>query len=108
MGVDIKWEGLDKLQDNLEKAATLDDIKRVVRHQEKTLLETAQEHAVKKSAGGEFYGGYSGIERSQGGIYDDLKTDLYLEGLAVGIQSLKDYSACVEYGTRRQPPEPFM
>ena len=82
MGVDIKWEGLDKLQDNLEKAATLDDIKRVVRHQEKTLLETAQEHAVKKSAGGEF--------------------------LAVGIQSLKDYSACVEYGTRRQPPEPFM
>ena len=36
MGVDIKWEGLDKLQDNLEKAATLDDIKRVVRHQEKT------------------------------------------------------------------------
>lgn len=25
MGVDIKWEGLDKLQDNLEKAATLDD-----------------------------------------------------------------------------------
>lgn len=26
MGVDIKWEGLDKLQDNLEKAATLDDI----------------------------------------------------------------------------------
>lgn len=108
MGVDIKWEGLDKLQDNLEKAATLDDIKRVVRHQEKTLLETAQEHAVKKSAGGEFYGGYSGIERSKGGIYDDLKTDLYLEGLAVGIQSLKDYSACVEYGTRRQPPEPFM
>ena len=58
MGVDIKWEGLDKLQDNLEKAATLDDIKRVVRHQEKTLLETAQEHAVKKSAGGEFYGGH--------------------------------------------------
>lgn len=78
MGVDIKWEGLDKLQDNLEKAATLDDIKRVVRHQEKTLLETAQEHAVKKSAGGEFYGGYSGIERSQGGIYDDLKTDLLI------------------------------
>lgn len=33
--MDIKWEGLDKLQDNLEKAATLDDIKRVVRHQEK-------------------------------------------------------------------------
>lgn len=108
MGVDIKWEGLDKLQDNLEKAVTLDDIKRVVRHQEKTLLETASKHAVKASEGGVFAGGYSGVEQSLGNIKNNMKTDLYLEGLAVGIGTTAEHAAYVEYGTRHMPAEPFM
>ena len=108
MGADIKWEGLDKLQENLEKAATLDDIKRVVRHQEKNLIETASKHAVKASEGGVFAGGYSGVEQSLGNIKNNLKTDLYEEGLAVGIGTTAEHAAYVEYGTRHMPPEPFM
>lgn len=108
MATDIKWEGLDELQDNLEEAVRMEDIKRVVRHQERNLIKTASKHAVKSSEGGEFYGGYSGVEQSLGNIKNSLGTDLYEDGLAIGVGTTAEHAAYVEYGTRYMPPEPFM
>lgn len=105
---EVRIEGLEELQGVLLKHSQMDDIKRVVAHQEKNLIEELSKNAVRSSEGGVFAGGYSGEERSIGGIKNSAGCEVFDGGLSIEIGTTADYSEYVEYGTTRMPAEPFM
>lgn len=92
----LKVEGLDKLEKALKQNATLDDVKKVVRHHGSELQERMQEKA-------DFTKGYAtgttkrsiGLEMKDGGFTAEVAPET-------------EYSPYLEYGTRFMEAQPFV
>ena len=99
----IKVTGLDKLQKALKKNVTMDDVKRVVRHNGSELQSKMQDNA-------EFSKGYQtgNLKRSIGiDIVDSGFTSEVGPGMKETGQSV-EYAPYLEYGTRFMDAQPFV
>ena len=92
----IKVTGLDELQKALKENVTLDDVKRVVRHNGSELQERMQSKA-------DFKKGYQTGETKRS-IGLEIKTS----GFEAEVGPETDYSPYVEYGTRFMEAQPFV
>lgn len=92
----IKVEGLDKLQKKLKSNVTMDDVKRVVKHNGSQLQERIQKNA-------EFTQGYqTGTTKRSVGL------EITDGGFTVESGPTTEYAPYVEYGTRFMQAQPFI
>lgn len=92
----IKIEGLDKLQKALKDNVTLDDVKKVVRHNGKQLQIKVQNNA-------DFKKGYQ-----TGQTKRSIGLEIKDAGFAAEVEPTTDYSPYLEYGTRFMEAQPFV
>lgn len=92
----IKVDGLDKLQKKLKSNVTMEDVKRVVKHNGAQLQERIQKNA-------EFTQGYqTGTTKRSVGM--EIKDG----GFTVESGPKTEYAPYVEYGTRFMQAQPFV
>lgn len=96
MARSIKVEGLDKLQKNLKDACTMDDVKRVIRHNGAEL----QSKMMKKA---DFTRGYA-----TGTTKRSISLDIKDSGLTAEVGATTEYAPYLEYGTRFMSAQPFV
>lgn len=92
----LKIEGLDKLQKALKDNVTLDDVKRVVRHNGLQLQKKAQSNA-------DFKKGYQ-----TGQTKRSIGLEIQDGGFAAEVEPTTDHSPYLEYGTRFMEAQPFV
>lgn len=92
----IKVQGLDKLQKALKENVTMDDVKRVVRHNGSELQEKMQDNA-------DFTRGYQTGETKR-----SIGLEIQDSGFAAEVGPETDYSPYLEYGTRFMDAQPFV
>lgn len=92
----IKVEGLDKLEKQLKKNATLNDVKKVVRKNGADL-----QRAIQKNA--DFKKGYqTGTTKRSVGL------EITAGGMTAESDPTTEYSEYLEYGTRFMDKQPFV
>lgn len=89
-------EGLDKLQAALKKNVTLNDVKRVVRHNGSELQKKMQDKA-------DFKMGYQ-----TGQTKRSISLEVKDGGFAAEVGPETEYSPYLEYGTRFMDAQPFV
>jgi HK97 gp10 family phage protein len=92
----IKVEGLDKLEKKLRKNITLDDVKRVVRHNGSQLQTKMQTNA-------DFKKGYQ-----TGTTKRSIGLEIQDGGFTAEVGPETEYSPYLEYGTRYMEAQPFI
>lgn len=92
----IKVDGLDKLQKALKNNATMNDVKKVVRHNGSELQKRVQGNA-------DFKKGYQTgtTKRSIGLEFQD-------SGFTAEVEPATEYAEYLEYGTRFMEAQPFV
>lgn len=88
----IKVVGMDKLEKQLKKNITLNDVKKVVRKNGAGLQKAAQKKAPIDTGT---------LKRSVG-------IDITDSGMTATVEPTAEYSAYVEYGTRFMKAQPYM
>ena len=91
----IKVKGLNKLQKKLKENVTLDDVKRVVRHNGAKLQDKMQDKA-------DFKMGYQTGQTKQ-----SIGLEIEDSGFTAAVGPTTDYAEYVEYGTRFMDAQPF-
>ena len=92
----IKITGLDKLQKGLKENVTLDDVKKVVKHNGSQLQRNMQTKA-------DFVKGYQ-----TGQTKRSIGLELQDGGFTANVGPETDYAAYVEWGTRFASAQPFV
>ena len=92
----LKVEGLDKLEKALKENVTLDDVKRVVRHNGQQLQEKIQQNA-------DFTRGYATGETKR-----SVNLEIKDGGFTADSGPTTEYSPYLEYGTRFMDAQPFV
>lgn len=92
----IKLEGLDKLQKALKENVTMDDVKKVVRHNGSQMQQKMQANA-------DFAKGYQ-----TGQTKRSIGLEIRDSGFTAESGPETDYSPYVEYGTRFMQAQPFV
>lgn len=93
---DIQVKGLDKLQKALKENVTLDDVKRVVRHNGSQLQKRMQGKA-------DFRKGYQ-----TGQTKRSIGLEIKDSGFTAQVGPETEYSPYLEYGTRFMEAQPFI
>lgn len=91
----IKIVGLDKLEKQLKKNATLNDVKKVVKQNGAELHKKAQKKAPVAPINGGTLKRSIGLELSDG-------------GMTAEVEATAEYSEYVEYGTRYMDAQPYI
>lgn len=92
----IKVTGLKELQKALKDNVTMDDVKRVVKHNGSQLQEKMQNNA-------EFSKGYQ-----TGQTKRSIGLEIADSGLTAEVEPTTEYSPYLEYGTRFMEAQPFV
>lgn len=92
----IEVKGLDKLQKALKENVTMDDVKKVVRHNGQQLQTNMQNKA-------DFTKGYQ-----TGQTKRSIGLEIVDGGFAAEVEPTTDYSPYLEYGTRFMEAQPFV
>ena len=92
----LEIKGLDKLQKALKDNATLDDVKKVVRHNGSQLQQKMQREA-------DFKMGYQTGETKR-----SIGLEITDQGFAADVAPTTEYSPYLEYGTRFMDAQPFV
>ena len=92
----IKIDGLDELQKALKEKVTLDDVKKVVRH-------NGQELHKKTQANADFNKGYQ-----TGTTKRSIDLEIKDSGFTAEVEPGTEYSPYLEYGTRFMEAQPFV
>ena len=92
----VKIEGLDKLEKQLRKNITLNNVKKVVRKNGSDLQIKIQRNA-------DFKKGYQ-----TGATHDSIRLDIIDGGMTAESGPTTDYSPYLEYGTRFMSKQPFV
>lgn len=92
----VEIKGLDKLQKALKENVTLNDVKRVVRHNGSGLQEQMQANA-------DFKKGYQ-----TGQTKRSIGLEIKDNGLTAEVEPTTEYSPYLEYGTRFMDAQPFV
>lgn len=92
----IKVTGLDKLEKALKENVTMNDVKRVVRHNGAELQKKMQENA-------DFTQGYQ-----TGTTKRSIGLEILDNGLTASVGPETEYSTYLEYGTRFMDAQPFV
>lgn len=92
----IKLEGLDKLQKALKDNVTMDDVKKVVKHNGSELQRKAQANA-------DFKKGYQ-----TGTTKRSIGLEIVDGGFAAEVEPTTEHSPYLEYGTRFMDAQPFV
>lgn len=103
MKAHLKYKGIDQLMKHLEKAATLDDVKKVVRDNGAQLTNQMQKRA-------KFKGHYeNGVFVSPtGATKRSIIMKIQEAGFSVLVMPMTEYSPYLEYGTRFMNAQPFV
>lgn len=92
----VKIKGLDKLQKALKDNATMDDVKKVIRHNGAQLQGRMQDKA-------DFTKGYA-----TGTTKRSIGLEIKDGGLTAEVEPGTEYSPYLEYGTRFMEAQPFV
>lgn len=92
----MKVTGLDKLQKALKDNVTMDDVKRVVRHNGSELQKKMQSKA-------DFKKGYQTGETKR-----SIGLEMTDSGFTAEVEPTTEYSPYLEYGTRFMDAQPFV
>lgn len=92
----LKIEGLDKLEKALKENVTMDDVKRVVRHNGQQLQKKVQDNA-------DFTRGYATGETKR-----SIGLEITDGGFEADVEPTTEYSPYLEYGTRFMDAQPFV
>lgn len=92
----FKIEGLDELQKALKKNVTMDDVKKVVRHNGQELQQKIQQNA-------DFTRGYA-----TGQTKRSVDLEIKDGGMTADSGPTTEHSPYVEYGTRFMDAQPFV
>ena len=92
----IKVKGLDKLQKALKDNVTLDDVKKVVKHNGSQLHRKMQNEA-------DFTKGYA-----TGATKRSIGLEIQNSGMTAVVKPTTEYSPYLEYGTRFMQAQPFV
>ena len=92
----IKITGIEKLQGQLKKNVTMDDVKKVVRHHGSELQSLMQDNA-------EFNKGYQ-----TGATKGSIGLKITKGGMTATVEPTTEYSPYLEYGTRFMEAQPFV
>lgn len=92
----LKVEGLDELQKALKDKVTLDDVKRVVRHNGSRMQQKMQANA-------DFKKGYQ-----TGATKRSIGLEIKDGGFTAEVGPETEYSPYLEYGTRYMEAQPFI
>ena len=92
----ISVTGLDKLQKALKDNVTMDDVKRVVKHNGSELQEKMQDNA-------DFQKGYQTGETKR-----SIGLEIKDSGMTADVGPDTEYSPYLEYGTRFMDAQPFI
>lgn len=105
----LEIKGLDKLEKALKKNVTMNDVKKVVRHNGAQLHQQAQTNADfrghmgwKKGVGYTFVSPTGTLKRGIDG--PEMKDG----GFTAEVEATVHYSPYLEYGTRFMEPQPYM
>lgn len=92
----LKVDGLEELQKALKDKVTLDDVKRVVRHNGSQMQQKMQKNA-------DFKKGYQ-----TGATKRSIGLEIKDSGLTAEVGPETEYSPYLEYGTRYMDAQPFI
>lgn len=92
----IKVKGLDKLQKSLKENATMDGVKRAVRHNGAEMQKKVQNNA-------DFTKGYQ-----TGNTKRTIGLEITDNGLVAEVGPITEYSPYLEWGTRYMDAQPFV
>lgn len=92
----VEIKGLDKLEKALKKNVTMDDVKRVVRHNGSQLQQKMQANA-------DFKKGYQ-----TGTTKRSIDLEIKDGGFTAEVEPGTEYSPYLEYGTRFMDAQPFV
>lgn len=99
----IKLEGMEKLQVKLKKNVQMSDVKRVVRKNGSELQKKAQKNAPVGTPQSTGIPGYVG-----GTLKRSIGLDITDGGMTAEVESLAEYAAYVEHGTRYMNAQPYL
>lgn len=91
----IKVVGMAKLKKKLKDNVTMNDVKRVVRHNGEELQDKTQDKA-------DFKMGYA-----TGRTKESITLEIRDNGFTAEVEAITEYSGYVEYGTRFMDAQPF-
>lgn len=94
----VKLVGVEELVGKLKENVTLDDVKKVVKHNGEELTEQMKRQTTKA-----YIKGYS-----TGDLAGSIKMIPLKGGMAVEVKAFMDYAPYVEYGTRYMTAEPIV
>ena len=100
---EIKIEGLDKLEKQLKKNATLNKVRTVVRKCGADLQGTAQRKAPVGTPASTGIPGYVG-----GTLKRSIGLELSDSGMTAEVEPTVEYAPYVEYGTRYMKAKPYL
>lgn len=92
----LKVDGLEKLEKALKQNVTMDDVKRVVRHNGSQMQQKMQDNA-------DFKKGYQ-----TGQTKRSIGLEIKDSGFTAEVEPTTDYSPYLEYGTRFMEAQPFV
>lgn len=98
MGRGVRIEGLEALKKKLKANVTMQDVRRVVRH-------NGLEMTNKMTRNAEFSKGYQ-TGQTKRSIPPSMKMED--NGMKVSVHPTTEYASYVEYGTRFMEPQPFV
>ena len=94
--MEIRFEGLKELKRGLKERVTLNDVKKVVRHNGAELTKKMQENA-------DFKKGYA-----TGQTKDSIMLTIKDNGLTAEVKPTTEYAAYLEFGTRFMDAQPYV
>lgn len=101
--IEIKFDGIEKLEKALKENVTLADVKKIVKHHGAELQEKARENA-------DFRGHWAGdvFKRPTGTLKRSIGLDFDNDGLTAVVEPGVEYAAYVELGTRFMEAQPYL
>ncbi len=99
----IRIEGLDELEKQLKKNATLNDVRKVVRKHAADLQTKAQRKAPVGTPASTGIPGYVG-----GTLKRSIGLEIRDNGLTAEVEATAEYAPYVEWGTRFMKAQPFI
>lgn len=99
----VEVVGMTALMRKLKDNVTLDDVKRVVKHNGQELQKKAQKHA-------DFRGHYEGKKfvPPTGNLKRSIALEMKSNGLTAEVEPGAEYAAYVEFGTRFMDAQPYL
>ena len=106
--IEIKFEGIEKLEKALKENVTLADVKKVVKHHGAKLQQKAQDNADFRGHWAWKKGSGRVFQKPTGALKESIGLEFENGGLTAVVEPGMEYAAYVELGTRFMDAQPYL